>query len=429
MIRIEAEIPRDDVTVVSDALDIIGVSVNVAKVKGRGKGFGSEVHAAKGTGMYRSEFKDKYVLQVTAPNNLENDVIEIIKSNSKTGKITVFPVVRVIDIGSGAENEQALTLNEYDSVILTAAKKQNTSFPFGLTTDKIKFEQQTIDEKKGYYDIIEKKFVPLDALESVIYHVKPEEKFQILSPHDAAVIDSMTRVKRNFSLYKMKQSDSYSQAFLKYISNRFLNLWPEQEINAAILYVDIVGSTKLATSLNSEELSGMIKVFSEEMSVVISKHAGFVLKYTGDAVIAFFPELKEFGNMAENAVRCARSMNMLVKHSLNPMFSSFGLPTLSVRIGVDVGKNRIVVLGSEPDLIGHSITIASKILPLAQPDQITVGEEVYKMISQDMAKQFTRINPDDKRWNYAHPATGKLYPIYFSIPVMQISSIGRRSTS
>lgn len=424
MIRIEAEIPRNDLSSVSDALDIIGVSVNIAKVRGRSKMVGSEVHAAKGTGMYRSEFRDKYLLEVTAPNNMENDVIEVIKSNSKTGKITVFPVVRVIDIGSGVENEQALTLNEYDSVILTAAQNQNTSFPFGLTTAKINFQPSAVDDKKGYYDIIEKKFVPLDALESIIYHVKPLEKFEILSPDDSAVIDSMTRVKRNFSLYKMKLSDSYSQAFLKYVSNRFLSLWPEQEINAAILYVDIVGSTKLATSLNSEELSGVIKVFSEEMSVVVSKHAGFVLKYAGDAVIAFFPELKEFGNIAENAIRCARSMNMLVKHSLNPMFASFGLPSLSVRIGVDVGKNRIVVLGSEPDLIGHSITIASKILPLAQPNQITIGEEAYKMVSSEMAKQFTKINPDDKRWNYTHPATGKVYPIYFSIPVMQISNIG-----
>ncbi|NHI02852.1 hypothetical protein DYY67_2127 [Candidatus Nitrosotalea sp. TS] len=212
----------------------------------------------------------------------------------------------------------------------------------------------------------------------------------------------------------MKMSDSYSQAFLKYVASRFLSLWPEQEITAAILYVDIVGSTKLATVLSSEELSGLIKVFSEEMSVIVSKHAGFVLKYAGDAVIAFFPELREFGNMAENAVRCANSMNMLIKHSLNPVFASLGLPAISVRIGIDTGKNRIVFLGSDPDLIGHSITIVSKILPLAQPNQITIGDEAYKMLSSDMTEQFTKINPDDKRWNYTHLGTGEIYPIYFS---------------
>ena len=423
MIRIEAEIPRNDLMGVSDALRIIDVSVNITKVKGRGKGVGSKVHAAKGTEMYRSEFQDRYVVQVTVPDAIENDVVEIMKSNSKTGKITIFPVSRVIDIGSGVENEQALALNEYDSVILTAAKSQNTSFPFGFATEKMKHLPPQIEGEKGYYDILEKKFVSLDVLESVISHLKPTVKFQILSPDDSVVIESMTRVKRNFSLYKMKMSDSYSQAFLKYIASRFLNLWPEQEINTTVLYVDIVGSTNLATTLNSENLSGLVKVFSEEMSVIVSKHAGFVLKYTGDAVIAFFPELKEFGNMAENAVRCANSMNMIIKHSLNPIFASFGLPTIRVRIGIDAGKNRIVFLGSDPDLIGHSITIVSKILPLAQPDQITLGDAAYGLLSPAYSEQFTKINQDDKMWNYKHPVTGTIYPIYFSRNLDEISDL------
>jgi len=424
MIRIEAELPRNDLTSVTNALDMLDITVNITKVKSRGKTVGSEVHAAKGTGMYRSEFRDKFILQTTVSDNTEHDVIEVIRSNSRTGKITVFPISRVIDISSGIENEQGLALNEYDGVILTAANKQKTSFPFGLTTSKVKLEPQVVEGEKGYYDVIDKKFVPLENLESVISQVKPIEKFQILTADDEFVIESLTRIQRNFSLYKRKLSDSYSQAFLKYVSNRFLSLWPEQEIHTTILYVDIVGSTKIATSLSSEELSGLIKVFSEEMAVAVSKHAGFVLKYAGDAVIAFFPELKDFGNMAENAIRCARSMNMLVTHSLNPMFTSFGLPKISVRIGIDVGKNRIIVLGSEPDLIGHSITIASKILPLAQPNQMTIGEETYKMLSPEMTAQFMRIDPQDKRWNYNHPTTGKIYPIYFSIPVMQISNRG-----
>ncbi|MDE1770552.1 MAG: hypothetical protein KGI28_08390 [Thaumarchaeota archaeon] len=421
MIRIEAELQRNDLASIVDALDMLGITVNIYKVKSRGKFVDTEVHAAKGTGMYRSELKDKFIIQTTVSDNSEHDVVEVIRKNSRVGKITIYPITRVIDISSGIENEQGLALNEMDGVILTAANKQKTSFPFGFGKTKVKIEPQSIVDDKGYYDVIEKKFIPLENLESIISQVKPVEKFQILTPDDAFVIESLTRIQRNFSLYKRKQSDSYSQAFLKYVSNRFLSFWPEQEINTAVLYVDIVGSTRIATSLKSEELSGLIKVFSEEMSVTISKHAGFVLKYAGDAVIAFFPELKEFGNMAENAVRCARSINMLVKHSINPMFSSFGLPPIDIRIGIDVGKNRIIVLGSEPDLIGHGITIASKILPLAQPNQMTIGEEAYKILSPELASQFIKITPDDKRWNYNHPATGKLYPIYFSIPVMQIT--------
>jgi adenylate cyclase len=146
----------------------------------------------------------------TVSDNTEYDVIEVIRSNSRTGKIIVFPISRVIDISSGVENEQGLALNEYDSVILTAANKQKTSFPFGLTTSRVKLESRVVEGEKGYYDVIEKKFVPLENMESVISQVKPVEKFEVLTPYDAFVIESLTRVKRNFSLYKRKMSDLFS---------------------------------------------------------------------------------------------------------------------------------------------------------------------------------------------------------------------------
>lgn len=57
MIRIEAEIPRNDLASVADALDMLGITVNISKVKSRGKTVDSEVHAAKGTGMYKSSLR------------------------------------------------------------------------------------------------------------------------------------------------------------------------------------------------------------------------------------------------------------------------------------------------------------------------------------------------------------------------------------
>lgn len=195
---------------------MLNISVNIAKVKSRGKTVDSQVHAAKGTGMYRSELKDKFIIQTTVSDNSENDVIEVIRSNSKTGKITIYPIMRVIDINSGIENEQGLALNEMDGVILTAANKQKTSFPFGFGKTKVKLDPQVADDKE-YYDVIEKKLSSLENLEDVISQVKPIEKFQILTPDDAFIIESLTRIKRNFSLYKRKQSVH----ILRHFSNMF----------------------------------------------------------------------------------------------------------------------------------------------------------------------------------------------------------------
>ena len=80
MIRIDVIIPENDVEGISQALKTIHVGgITVLKVKGRGKTLPPEIHASKGTEMFRPEFGDKYALQVVVFDNKENDVIEIVE--------------------------------------------------------------------------------------------------------------------------------------------------------------------------------------------------------------------------------------------------------------------------------------------------------------------------------------------------------------
>jgi nitrogen regulatory protein P-II 1 len=58
--------------------------------------------------MFTPEFSDKYTLQVIVPTDKENDVVDLIRANSKMGKIFISPVIRAIDIESGDENEKAI---------------------------------------------------------------------------------------------------------------------------------------------------------------------------------------------------------------------------------------------------------------------------------------------------------------------------------
>ena len=58
--------------------------------------------------MFRPEFVDGYKLEVIVADNKEDDIIEIVRKNSKMGKIFISPVFRAIDIESGAENEKAI---------------------------------------------------------------------------------------------------------------------------------------------------------------------------------------------------------------------------------------------------------------------------------------------------------------------------------
>ena len=109
LIKAEIVIPQNDVQAIDEALKQIQVGgITVFKVKGRGKSIGPSIHASKGTEIFTPEFNDKYILQVVVTDEKENEVIHIVRSNSKMGKIFISPIKRAIDIGSGQENEQAI---------------------------------------------------------------------------------------------------------------------------------------------------------------------------------------------------------------------------------------------------------------------------------------------------------------------------------
>src|SRR5687767_13023296 len=55
-----------------------------------------------------------------------------------------------------------------------------------------------------------------------------------------------------------------------------------------VLHVDLVGSTKLAMRLPLDRLTMMIQAFNQEMSIIVKAFGGYILKYVGDAVLAFF---------------------------------------------------------------------------------------------------------------------------------------------
>src|SRR5919112_1861328 len=58
--------------------------------------------------------------------------------------------------------------------------------------------------------------------------------------------------------------------------------------NLVILNIDLVGSTKMSFDLSLDKLTTIIRSFAQEMSIIISEYGGYVLKFVGDAVLAFF---------------------------------------------------------------------------------------------------------------------------------------------
>ena len=94
---------------ISEGLKQIPVGgLTVTKKRGRGKNPPPEIHASKGTEVFTPQFGDKYMLEVIVPDSKEDQVIKIVRENSKLGKIFVFPVLRAFDIATGKKDEEAI---------------------------------------------------------------------------------------------------------------------------------------------------------------------------------------------------------------------------------------------------------------------------------------------------------------------------------
>ncbi|HEY3094417.1 MAG TPA: adenylate/guanylate cyclase domain-containing protein [Nitrososphaera sp.] len=196
---------------------------------------------------------------------------------------------------------------------------------------------------------------------------------------------------------------------------RFLRRKVNQKIGVVILYVDIDGSMKMSRSLPPGKFATILHIFSQEMSLVIAECGGYVLKYVGDAVIALFPAEYDSGQASKSAVECAKGMQEIIKKCINPELRSHGLPEIKVKMSVDYGNVQVVLYGksielSHIDIVGSSISMAAKMIPLAQKWQIAVGQSVYEKLANK--NDFVEIKVDPARWTYVDEKSGSSYRLH-----------------
>src|SRR5215208_2715085 len=90
-------------------------------------------------------------------------------------------------------------------------------------------------------------------------------------------------------------------------SDHFLRKHASQRLDLAVIYVDLVGSTRMSTELAPDFLSKIVTVFSQEVSYIIEHFGGFVLKFVGDASIGYFPSSQN----PDDIVLCGESVSSL----------------------------------------------------------------------------------------------------------------------
>jgi class 3 adenylate cyclase/predicted ATPase len=147
-----------------------------------------------------------------------------------------------------------------------------------------------------------------------------------------------------------------------------------------MLFCDLVGSTALAVRLDPEDLSAVIRRFQVTSTGVITSYSGYVAKFMGDGLLAYFGYPVTHEDEAENAVRAGLDLVAKVGRLLLPSGEA-----LQVRVGVATGLvvlARDAATGSadEVGVTGETPNLAARLQELADANSVVVSEVTRKLL-------------------------------------------------
>jgi class 3 adenylate cyclase len=147
-----------------------------------------------------------------------------------------------------------------------------------------------------------------------------------------------------------------------------------------VMFCDLVGSTALSARLDPEDMRAIIATYHKCCASLIERGGGFVAKYMGDGVLAYFGYPQSHEHDAERAVRAG-----LAIVEAAPKLETAGGAPLRVRVGIATG---IVVVGDllgsgesqERGVVGDTPNLAARLQSSAAPDSVVIAEGTRKLL-------------------------------------------------
>jgi class 3 adenylate cyclase/tetratricopeptide (TPR) repeat protein len=163
--------------------------------------------------------------------------------------------------------------------------------------------------------------------------------------------------------------------------------WPSlregQRRQLTLLFCDMIDSTRLAARLDPEDLREVISTYRLACTLPIKRYDGYVARFIGDGLLAYFGYPQAHEDDSERAIRAGLGIvDAMV--DLNAGFGTKSTVELSVRIGVATG---FVVVGDieggprEQDAVmGEAPNLAARLQGLASPNAIVVANETKQLV-------------------------------------------------
>jgi class 3 adenylate cyclase len=164
--------------------------------------------------------------------------------------------------------------------------------------------------------------------------------------------------------------------------------WPRQpdaeRRQLTILFCDLVGSTELSRRLDPEEYRGIIATFQQTCATTIARFDGFLAKYMGDGVLAYFGYPQAHEDEASRAVRAALALvqgvtRLELPDGLDPQHARVGIATGLVVVGDLIGAGS----AQEQSVAGETPNLAARLQTLAPPDGVVIAASTRRLLGSE----------------------------------------------
>jgi class 3 adenylate cyclase len=145
------------------------------------------------------------------------------------------------------------------------------------------------------------------------------------------------------------------------------------------MFCDLVGSTELSARLDPEDLREVIAAYHRAVADIVRSLDGFVAKYMGDGVLAYFGYPSAHEDDAERAVRAGLGVIDAVGRL------DVKSVELQARVGIATG---LVVVGDligdgsaqEQSVVGETPNLAARLQSLAEPGAVVIAANTRRLV-------------------------------------------------
>lgn len=206
-------------------------------------------------------------------------------------------------------------------------------------------------------------------------------------------------MRRNLSRY-------HSPVIVEMLAERASPRFEGSAQNAAILFVDMAGSTARLEKMAPGDAVRLLRDFHGRIERAVLAHDGVVEKFMGDGAMVVFGIPKPQAGDAASALACARALIDDIR-AHNAELAAEGVPPIDVSVGIHYGPVIMARLGgaaqAEITAAGDTVNVASRLESLTRANDaaIVVSDAAVEAIRAagrlDLIEGFEKLPPQEIR--------------------------------